>query len=137
MPFVTGVVGTCAYPNLRKVTEGLAWLHLGFGKLIIPLLFLGVMIAGALLGRPGRILVPSKWMETAVGETPFLQFLCRSFRGFHVFATSPSAILQGLLGSGHGQGACFGSAAFQSGIDAATAGDKTVFGLKKTAVLLA
>ncbi len=39
-----------------------------FAKLIIPLLFMGVMIAGALLGRPGQeAWVPSRWIEVAVG----------------------------------------------------------------------
>jgi uncharacterized membrane protein YraQ (UPF0718 family) len=83
---------------------GFTW---GFGKLIIPLLFLGVMIAGALLGRPGyEAWVPSKWIETAVGgNSLFANFFAALSGAFMYFATLTEVpILQGLLGSGMGKG---------------------------------
>lgn len=78
-----------------------------FAKLIIPLLFLGVMIAGALLGRPGQeAWVPSRWIEIAVGGNSLLANFFASISGaFMYFATLTEVpILQGLLGSGMGKG---------------------------------
>ncbi len=79
----------------------------GFAKLIIPLLFMGVMIAGALLGRPGQeAWVPSRWIEIAVGgNSLFANFFASVSGAFMYFATLTEVpILQGLLGSGMGKG---------------------------------
>ncbi|MDI7250496.1 MAG: permease, partial [Bacillota bacterium] len=40
-----------------------------FAQQILPLLFAGVLVAGALMGRPGTDagLIPSRWVEAAVG----------------------------------------------------------------------
>lgn len=78
-----------------------------FAKLIIPLLFMGVMIAGALLGRPGQeAWVPSRWIEAAVGgNSIFANFFAAISGAFMYFATLTEVpILQGLLGSGMGKG---------------------------------
>lgn len=78
-----------------------------FAKLIIPLLFLGVMVAGALLGRPGQeAWVPSRWIELAVGgNSLFANFFASLSGAFMYFATLTEVpILQGLLGSGMGKG---------------------------------
>jgi len=78
-----------------------------FAKLIIPLLFMGVMIAGALLGRPGQeAWVPSRWIEVAVGgNSIFANFFAALSGAFMYFATLTEVpILQGLLGSGMGKG---------------------------------
>jgi uncharacterized protein len=78
-----------------------------FAKLIIPLLFIGVMVAGALLGRPGQeAWIPSYWIETAVGGNSLLANFFASISGaFMYFATLTEVpILQGLLGSGMGKG---------------------------------
>lgn len=78
-----------------------------FSKLIIPLLFIGVMIAGALLGRPGQeAWVPSRWIEIAVGGNSLWANFFASISGaFMYFATLTEVpILQGLLGSGMGKG---------------------------------
>jgi hypothetical protein len=78
-----------------------------FAKLIIPLLFLGVMIAGALLGRPGfEAWMPSRWIEVAVGGNSLWANFFASISGaFMYFATLTEVpILQGLLGSGMGKG---------------------------------
>ncbi len=106
--FVTGVVLLSLILNFEK-GELKDWLGFtwGFGKLIIPLLFLGVMIAGALLGRPGyEAWVPSKWIETAVGgNSLFANFFAALSGAFMYFATLTEVpILQGLLGSGMGKG---------------------------------
>lgn len=78
-----------------------------FAKLIIPLLFIGVMIAGSLLGRPGmEAWVPSRWIEMAVGGNSLWANLFAAISGaFMYFATLTEVpILQGLLGSGMGKG---------------------------------
>lgn len=78
-----------------------------FAKLILPLLFLGVLVAGFLLGRPGHEgIIPSGWIERAVGGNSLLANLFASVAGaFMYFATLTEVpILQGLIGSGMGKG---------------------------------
>jgi len=78
-----------------------------FAKLITPLLFGGVLIAGLLLGRPGSEgLIPSKWVAGLVGGNSLGANLFSSVVGaFMYFATLTEVpILQGLLGAGMGQG---------------------------------
>jgi len=79
----------------------------GFAKQILPLLFFGVLVAGALLGRPGHEgLIPSRWVSSAVGGNSLWANFFASIAGaFMYFATLTEVpILQGLLGSGMGQG---------------------------------
>jgi len=79
----------------------------GFTKQILPLLLLGVLIAGFLLGRPGQEgIIPSQWVEKAVGGNSILSNLLASMAGaFMYFATLTEVpILQGLIGAGMGKG---------------------------------
>ena len=79
----------------------------GFAKLILPLLFLGVLAAGFLLGRVGHEgIIPSGWVAAAVGGNSLRANFFASFAGaFMYFATLTEVpILQGLLGSGMGKG---------------------------------
>jgi hypothetical protein len=79
----------------------------GFAKQILPLLLLGVFVAGALLGRPGQEgWVPSAWVSAAVGGNSLLANAFASVAGaFMYFATLTEVpIVQGLLGSGMGKG---------------------------------
>jgi uncharacterized protein len=107
---------------------GATW---GFAKQILPLLLIGVLVAGLLLGRgPGHEgLIPSRWVEMLVGDSPdaFLRASGLSggpadgfFRGtwglwtnffaalsgaFMYFATLTEVpILEGLLRAGMGKG---------------------------------
>ena len=111
-----------------------------FAKLIIPLLFLGVMIAGALLGRPGfEAWIPSRWIEEAVGGNSLWANLFASISGaFMYFATLTEVpILQGLLGSGMGKGPAL--ALLLSGPALSLPSMlviNTVLGVKKTAVFI-
>ncbi len=78
-----------------------------FAKQIFPLLLGGVMVAGFLLGRPGHEgVIPSSWVARLVGGNSLWANLFASVAGaFMYFATLTEVpILQGLLGSGMGQG---------------------------------
>jgi uncharacterized membrane protein YraQ (UPF0718 family) len=78
-----------------------------FALQIVPLLLGGVLVAGFLLGRPGHeALIPSAWIATLVGGNSILSNLFASVSGaLMYFATLTEVpILQGLIGSGMGQG---------------------------------
>lgn len=78
-----------------------------FAKQIFPLLFAGVLVAGFLLGRPGHEgVIPSEWVAKLVGGNSLGANLFASVAGaLMYFATLTEVpILQGLLGSGMGQG---------------------------------
>ncbi len=79
----------------------------GFAKQILPLLFIGVIFAGFLLGRPDREgIIPSSWVINLVGGNSIKANLFASVAGaFMYFATlTEVAILQVLMGSGMGKG---------------------------------
>ena len=79
----------------------------GFAKQILPLLFGGVLVAGFLLGRPGHdALIPERWIHSFVGGNSLGANLFASVAGaLMYFATLTEVpILQGLIGSGMGQG---------------------------------
>jgi uncharacterized membrane protein YraQ (UPF0718 family) len=79
----------------------------GFAKQILPLLLIGVLVAGALLGRPGEEgLIPSGWVSQSVGGNSVGANLFASVVGaFMYFATLTEVpILQGLIGNGMGEG---------------------------------
>ncbi len=78
-----------------------------FAKQIFPLLFAGVLVAGFLLGRPGHEgIIPSMWIAGLVGGNSLGANLFASVAGaLMYFATLTEVpILQGLIGSGMGQG---------------------------------
>jgi len=80
----------------------------GFSKQILPLLFAGVIAAGFLMGRPESQagIIPSKYISALVGgNSLFANFLASIVGALMYFATLTEVpILQGLLGSGMGQG---------------------------------
>lgn len=79
----------------------------GFTKQIFPLLAIGVIVAGFLLGRPGHpALIPEKYIVALVGGNSLWANLFASVAGaLMYFATLTEVpIIQGLLGSGMGQG---------------------------------
>jgi len=89
--------------ELKAWTES-TW---GFAKQILPLLFIGVLVAGLLLGRPGhRALIPPEWIESLVGGNSLWANLFASVAGaLMYFATLTEVpILQGLIGAGMGKG---------------------------------
>jgi len=107
-PFVVAVAGL----SLVTATDsgaggdwfGATW---GFAKQILPLLLIGVVIAGLLLGRPGHEgLIPSGWVGSAVGGNSLGANAFAAVAGaFMYFATLTEVpILEGLLRNGMGQG---------------------------------
>ncbi len=83
----------------------------GFAKQILPLLAVGVVTAGFLLGstHDGTAIagiVPNAWIEWAVGGNSLLSNFFAGFTGaFMYFATLTEVpIIQGLLASGMGKG---------------------------------
>ncbi|MGM0610884.1 MAG: permease [Thermodesulfobacteriota bacterium] len=79
----------------------------GFMKQIFPLLFAGVLFAGFFLGRPGHpALIPEHFVAELVGGNSIWANLFAALASaLMYFATLTEVpILQGLLGSGMGQG---------------------------------
>ncbi len=79
----------------------------GFMKQIFPLLGVGVLVAGFMLGRPGHpALIPDHYIQSLVGGNSVWANLFASFSGaLMYFATLTEVpILQGLLGAGMGKG---------------------------------
>ncbi len=73
----------------------------------MPLLFIGVIVAGFLLGRPEHEgIIPSQYVEGLVGgNSLFANFFASIVGAFMYFATlTEIPILQGLIGSGMGKG---------------------------------
>jgi uncharacterized membrane protein YraQ (UPF0718 family) len=107
-PFLAGVLGL-AWVTAGREGELGQWFDQSwqFTRQILPLLLGGVLVAGFLLGRPGAEgLVPADWVASAVGGNGLGANLFAAVVGaFMYFATLTEVpILQGLLGSGMGQG---------------------------------
>ena len=108
VPFAAGVIGLSIFTSTGR-GETSEWFSStwGFAKQILPLLLMGVLVAGALLGRVGHEgLIPSAWVARAVGGNSLAANFFASFAGaFMYFATLTEVpILQGLMGSGMGKG---------------------------------
>jgi len=102
------VIGLSWFTSLDKGETG-EWFSSswGFARQIMPLLLIGVLVAGALLGRIGHEgLIPSEWISTLVGGNSLRANFVASFAGaFMYFATLTEVpILQGLIGNGMGKG---------------------------------
>jgi len=109
---VVGLLALLGYMLLRwfKRDEISGWVGAtwDFAQQILPLLFGGVIVAGFLMGMPGTDggLIPNAWISTLVGGNSLAANFFASIVGaFMYFATLTEVpILQGLLGSGMGQG---------------------------------
>jgi len=108
VPFTAGVIAL----SVMAITSGGEtedWFNesWGFAKQILPLLLLGVLFAGLLLGRPDKeALIPNEWIAWALGGNSVWSNAIASVSGaFMYFATLTEVpIVQGLIGSGMGKG---------------------------------
>lgn len=117
-PMITMVVGITAVSVISLFDksdnyENREWIisSWGFAKQIIPLLAIGVVIAGFLLGSTHDDtaiagVIPNAWIAWAVGGNSVLSNVLASVVGaFMYFATLTEVpIIQGLLASGMGKG---------------------------------
>lgn len=106
--FATGIVGLGVITSTAAGEAG-EWFDSswGFAKQILPLLLMGVLVAGLLLGRPGEEgLIPSEWVAAAVGGNSLPSNILASVAdAFMYFATLTEVpIVQGLLGASMGKG---------------------------------
>jgi uncharacterized membrane protein YraQ (UPF0718 family) len=111
---VTGIISLSLMTLLDKQDEdNRAWTisAWGFAKQILPLLAIGVVTAGFLLGSTHGStsiagVIPSHWIEWAVGgNSLFSNFVCSFTGAFMYFATLTEVpIVQGLMASGMGKG---------------------------------
>ncbi len=102
-------VGTLAVILGFSEGPGREWLDAtwAFAKQILPLLLMGILLAGFLLGQPDHEgLIPSAWIGNLVGgNSLFANFFASLAGAFMYFATLTEVpILQGLIGNGMGQG---------------------------------
>lgn len=110
LPFTIAVAGIVLLSSGRDAgEENREWVEQswGFAKQITPLLLVGVLIAGFLLGRPGEEgLVPGHWIAGLVGGNSLSANLFAAVAGsLMYFATLTEVpILQGLIGNGMGKG---------------------------------
>ncbi|MCK9225477.1 MAG: permease [Candidatus Muirbacterium halophilum] len=109
LAFITGIAGLSIGLYKSQNDDAKTWLNetWEYAKIIIPLLFYGVIIAGFLLGRPGyEGIIPSEWVYKAVGGNSLWANFFASIAGaFMYFATLTEVpILQGLIGNGMGKG---------------------------------
>ncbi|MGC8743091.1 MAG: permease [Verrucomicrobiia bacterium] len=110
-PSAAFLVGAISLAVITSSEEGEAgeWFNSTwtFAKQIMPLLLLGVLAAGFLLGRPGNEgVIPNSFVQKLVGGNSLFSNLFASVVGaFMYFATLTEVpILQGLIGSGMGKG---------------------------------
>ncbi len=108
LAFSAGLIGL-TLAAATQTGDGEEWLSQiwGFAKLILPLLLVGVLLAGFLLGRPGHEgIIPSEWVSAAVGGNSLgANILAALVGALMYFATLTEVpIVQGLLGAGMGKG---------------------------------
>lgn len=108
IPFSVGIIAlTVTITTSRREMQEWFLKTWEFAYQITPLLLFGVLVAGALLGRPGyEGLIPSEWVKTLVGgNSLWANFFSALVGAFMYFATLTEVpIVQGLLGDGMGKG---------------------------------
>ena len=114
VPMLVGIIALSVITILDKVDdENKAWTIAtwDFAKQILPLLAIGVVTAGFLLGstHDGKTIagvIPNEWISALVGgNSVFSNFFASIVGAFMYFATLTEVpILQGLIASGMGKG---------------------------------
>ncbi|MFC2118022.1 permease [Bacteroidota bacterium] len=114
VPMIVGMAGLSIITIMdRKNEENRQWTFSSwdFAKQILPLLAIGVLIAGFLLGSTHDDtamagIIPNEWVATLVGgNSIFSNFFASIVGAFMYFATLTEVpILQGLMSAGMGKG---------------------------------
>lgn len=106
--FVLASLGLC-YATLSSENEAREWFLASWenAKMILPMLLVGVLIAGFLFGSVGKEgIIPQNYIKPLVGGNSVLaNFIASIVGAFMYFATLTEVpIVQGLLNSGMGKG---------------------------------
>jgi len=108
IPFLVGMAGVVflALTGNREMHDwlGSSW---DLARDILPLLFAGILIVGAMLGRPDHEgLIPSTWVAGLVGDNSIAStFVAAVASGLMYFCTMTEIpIVQGLMGAGMAKG---------------------------------
>jgi uncharacterized membrane protein YraQ (UPF0718 family) len=107
LAFAVGTIGLMLIAGLRPADAEWTAQTWSFTQQIAPLLLAGVFIAGFLLGRPGHEgLIPSAWVNAAVGDNSLLSTALASLLGSVMYFSTLTEvpIVQGLIGAGMGKG---------------------------------
>jgi uncharacterized membrane protein YraQ (UPF0718 family) len=109
IPYISALIVLTILLSFSK-DEPNEWLgeSWNLAKQILPLLVIGVLFAGFLLGQPngGNGIIPKEWIISLVGGNSLSSnFFASIVAAFMYFATlTEIPILQGLLNNGMGQG---------------------------------
>jgi len=108
IPFIAGMAGIAATARGGS-EETRGWIDETWGliKRILPLLLIGVLVSGLLLGRPGNEgLIPSSWIIRVVGGNSIVANTVAALAGSVMYFCTliEVPIVQGLMGSGMGEG---------------------------------
>ncbi|MBD3366865.1 MAG: hypothetical protein GF405_01670 [Candidatus Eisenbacteria bacterium] len=142
VPFLAGVAGLILIAG-TGTSETRRWMDGSwqFAKQILPLLLVGIVIVGALLGRPGHDgLIPARWINMLVGGNSIRSNVIAALAGglMYFCTLTEVPVVQGLMGAGMGEGPAL---AFLLAGPAVSIPNvlimHSVVGTKKTAVYLA
>ena len=107
-PFLVGVGGLILVAG-TGTSETRRWMDGSwrFARQILPLLLIGIVVVGALLGRPGHDgLIPARWIDMLVGGNSVRSNLIAALAGglMYFCTLTEVPVVQGLMGAGMGEG---------------------------------